>query len=97
VLVPSCAKHAKPEEMPEIDPIDHRDMTMANATAHLLSAFHLLAALDTPSAAAPGSSSFDLAFRNLCTTLIAIDDYCNAVWTRPGNRIGIRERAESFD
>ena len=97
MVVPSRAEHARPEEMPEIDPIDHRDMTMANATAHLLSAFHLLAALDTPSAAAPGSSSFDLAFRNLCTTLIAIDDYCNAVWTRPGNRIGIRERAESFD
>jgi len=83
--------------MPEIDPIDHRDMTMANATAHLLSAFYLLAALDNPSGAAPGSSSFELVFQNLCTTLIAIDDYCNAVWTRPGNRIGIRERAESFD
>jgi hypothetical protein len=97
VLVPSRAKHAKPEEMPEIGTIDHRDMAMANATAHLLSAFHLLAALDTPSAAAPGSSSFDLAFRNLCTTLIAIGDYCNTVWTSPGTGIVIRERTESFD
>jgi hypothetical protein len=75
VLVPSRAKHAKPEELPELGPIDHRDMAMANATAHLLSAFHLLATLDTPSAAAPGSFSFELAFRNLCTTLIAIGDY----------------------
>ena len=97
MLVRSRAKHAKPEEMPEIGPIDHWDMAMANATAHLLSAFHLLAALDTPSAAAPGSSSFDLAFRNLCTTLIAIGDYCNTVWTSPGTGIVIRERTESFD
>jgi hypothetical protein len=82
--MPSRAKHAKPEEMPEIDPIGHRDMAMANATAHLLSAFHLLAALDTPCSAAPGSSSFELASRNLCSTLIAIDDYCNTVWTSPG-------------
>jgi hypothetical protein len=95
--MPSRAKHAKPEEMPEIDPVDHRDMAMANATAHLLSAFHLLAALDDPSAAAPGSLSFELAFRILCSTLIAIGDYCNTVWTSPATGIVIRERAESFD
>jgi hypothetical protein len=59
-------------------------MAMANATAHLLSAFHLLAGLDTPSSAGPGNLSFELAFRNLCATLVAIDDYCNTVWTSPG-------------
>jgi hypothetical protein len=97
VLTPSRAKHTKLEEMSEIDPIGHRDMAMANATAHLLSAFHLLAALDTPSGAAQGSSSFELAFRNLCTTLIAIDDYCNTIRASPGTGIVIRERSESFD
>jgi hypothetical protein len=54
VLVPSGAKHAK-QELPQADPGDHGVMAMANATAHLLSAFHLLAALDTPSSATPGS------------------------------------------
>jgi hypothetical protein len=97
VLVPSRAKHAKPEQLPEIDPIDHWDVAMANATAHLRSAFHLIAALDTPSAAAPGSFSFELAFRNLCTTLIALDDCCNTVWTSPRTGIVILERNESFD
>jgi len=95
--MPSRAKHTKLEEMSEIDPIGHRDMAMANATAHLLSAFYLLAALDNPSGAAPGSSSFELVFQNLCTTLIAIDDYCNIVWTSPGTGIMTRERTESFD
>jgi hypothetical protein len=85
VLVPNGAKHARPEERPETDPPDHWDMAMANATAHLLSAFHLLAELDTP-AAAPGSCSFELAFGNLCSTLIAIDDYCNTVWTNPASQ-----------
>jgi hypothetical protein len=60
--MPSRAKHAKPEEMPEVDPIDHRDMAMASMTAHLRSAFHLLATLDTPYSAASGSLSFELAF-----------------------------------
>jgi hypothetical protein len=95
--VPSRAKHAEPEKMPEVEFIDHWDVAMANATAHLLSAFHLLAALDAPSAAAPGSFSFELAFRSLCTTLIAIDDCCNTVWTSPGTGIAVRERTESFD
>jgi hypothetical protein len=58
---------------------------------------YLLAALDNPSGAAPGSSSFELVFQNLCTTLIAIDDYCNIVWTSPGTGIMTRERTESFD
>ena len=97
MLMPSRAKHAKPEEMAEIDPVGHRDMAMANATAHLLSAFHLLAVLDTPSAAAPGSATFEQAFQNLCVTLIAIDDYCNTVWTSRGTGIMTRERTESFD
>jgi len=48
--------------MPEVDPIDHRDMAMASMTAHLRSAFHLLATLDTPYSAASGSLSFELAF-----------------------------------
>jgi hypothetical protein len=87
--MPSRAKHARPEETPEIDPIDHRDMAMASATAHLLGAFHLLATLDTPSSGAPRSLSFELAFGHLCATLIAIDDYCNAVRPSPGTDIVI--------
>jgi hypothetical protein len=36
-------------------------------------------------------------FRNLCTTLVAMDDCCNTVWTSPRNGIAIPERIESFD
>jgi hypothetical protein len=42
---------------------------MANATAHLLAAFHLLAALGTWPDSLPGSVSFELAFRNLYNSL----------------------------
>jgi hypothetical protein len=88
MTISSSAKQARPEERPEIDPVDHWDLVMADATAHLLAAFHLLAALDIPPPVnSPGRLSFELAFRNLCRTLIGLDDCCDTVWS--SRRTGI--------
>ena len=66
------------------------DRTMAEATAHLVSAYRAIEALSLQPSPFAATLSFGVASHNLCATLVAIDDCCTTVWSDPVGAIPIR-------
>jgi hypothetical protein len=67
----------------EGDPFGLGDVAMAEATAHLASAYRALEAASLASPSFSETERFMTVVHSLYTTLLAIDECCAAVWSAP--------------
>jgi hypothetical protein len=88
VLVPSRAKHTPNKSCLRLIPATTGTWRWPTRPP-ISSAPSIFSPRWIPVLSHSGKPSFELVFRNLCTTLIAIDDYCNTVWTGPGTDIAM--------
>lgn len=72
------ATYVSPPRQPEESP--ERDTLMAEAIAHMVTAYRILEDLSALSPALATTRSFALASRNLLVALGAFDECCDALW-----------------